>query len=440
MRILIAVHGFPPTHSAGAERRAERMAHWFIANGHDVEVFAIEKLDEPGFRVESTYQDGMLIHRLFYDVSEGDDPFRNLYDYAPLGAALREILKRQRFDLVHIVSGYLLGGQVVEAAHDFGLPVVLTLTEYWFMCARLNLIQATNKLCAGPERNEKCTRCLMEYKRRYRIPSQATPKLMDFVWSLMHLTPVTSAMSQAVDRRQFVLREALDAVDLVICPSQYLIDKFSEFGFNTERYLFVRQGLATPANSRPNRERQPGEPLRIGYVGQIKPHKGVDLLIEAVIGLLQQGQPVSLNLWGTETEAPEYVATLKKLSAAYSAIRWNGRYLGPKVWEVLADFDALVIPSRWYENSPNAILEAFEMRIPVVATRLGGMAELVEHEKSGLLFELDNAADLRVQLQRLVTEPDLLNQLRSGIPPVKTIHEEMQEILVQYHHLLQRTF
>lgn len=438
MRILIVVHGFPPTHSAGAERRAERMARWLADHDHEVEVFTVERLDEAGFRKESTLQDGILVHRLFYDVKAGDDPFRNLYDYPQVGEAFRELVLSRPFDLVHIISGYLLGKPVVDVAREISLPVVITLTEFWFMCARLNLIQATDQLCSGPERVEKCTRCLMEHKRRYRLPSQATPRLMDLFWSVFEHTPATSSMMLAVSARQAALRDTLDAVDLVICPSHYLISKFAEFGYKTNRYLFVRQGLAAPNTSRPYHRPVNGHGLRLGYVGQIKTHKGVDLLVDAVIALLNEGEKITLDIWGTETESPAYVAALKRRSAHYPAIRWNGRYVGAEVWNVLADVDVLVVPSRWYENSPNSILEAFHMGIPVVVTNLGGMAELVGHEKSGLLFELNNAGDLRRQIKRLINEPGLLERLRAGVPPVKTIDEEMEEILGHYRQMLER--
>ncbi len=388
--------------------------------------------------MESAVQDGVRVHRLFYDVKLGDDPFRNLYDYPPVGAAFRQVVSDRPFDLVHIISGYLLAKPVVDVAREMSLPVVITLTEFWFMCARLNLMQATDQLCSGPERVEKCTRCLMEHKRRYRLPSRATPKLMNLFWSVFEHTPITSSMMLAVSARQAALRNTLDAVDLVICPSRYLIGKFAEFGFKTERFLFVRQGLAAPDTARPDSRRADGDGLRLGYVGQIKTHKGVDLLIDAVVGLLNNQENVSLDIWGTDTESPAYAAALKRRSAHHPAIRWNGRYLGAEVWNVLADMDVLVMPSRWYENSPNSILEAYYMGIPAVVTNLGGMAELVGHEKSGLLFELNDAGDLRRQIRRLIHEPGLLERLRAGIPPVKTIDEEMEEILSHYHRLIER--
>jgi glycosyltransferase involved in cell wall biosynthesis len=77
----------------------------------------------------------------------------------------------------------------------------------------------------------------------------------------------------------------------------------------------------------------------------------------------------------------------------------------------MAGLDVLVVPSRWYENSPNVILEAQAFNVPIVATGLGGMAELVRDEIDGLLFELNNAQDLARQLQRTFEDRELLSRL-----------------------------
>jgi glycosyltransferase involved in cell wall biosynthesis len=260
--------------------------------------------------------------------------------------------------------------------------------------------------------------------------------MMDALWPVAQHLPSSRAMTTTIAHRQVTLRHALDAADLVICPSHYLISKFAEFGFDTERYQYIRQGLV--GTVQPQVASRAGDVLRLGYIGQIKPHKGVDLLVDAAISLLIDGQTVSVDLWGSETEDPAYVARLKQQTANFPTIRWNGQYTGAKVWDVLAGLDVLVVPSRWYENSPTVILEAFMMHVPVVATNLGGMAELVEHDISGLVFELNNADGLRSQLRRLLDEPDLLDKLRSGIPPVKTLDQEMQEIIGHYERLLEK--
>lgn len=437
MRILIAAHGYPPTHSAGAERRAERTAKWLVQGGHQVTVLAVESLTEPGFRIDIRQQDGLPIHRLYYHLDESSDPFHDLYHHPRVQQAAADLLASEPFDLVHIISGYLVGAPVIAASRAAQVPVVITLTEYFFLCARLNLIQATGALCTGPESDAKCMRCLMEDKRRYRLGAQTLPLLMDAFWMFGRHLPFATNLTAKVAERRAALRSALDSADAVICPSRFLIGKFEEFGFDTRHYHFIRQGLNVPTEKPAPVPRPADGTLRLGYIGQIKPHKGVDLLIDAVLRLTQTGRRVQLDVWGAENEAPDYVGELKRRSAMQAAICWNGRYTGAKVWEVLAGLDVLVVPSRWYENSPNVILEAHAMGMPVIATDLGGMAELVEHEKSGLLFRLNDADDLRRQIERLLDEPDLLAWLRAGIPRVKTMDGEMQEIAALYEEVLQ---
>jgi glycosyltransferase involved in cell wall biosynthesis len=86
------------------------------------------------------------------------------------------------------------------------------------------------------------------------------------------------------------------------------------------------------------------------------------------------------------------------------------------------------VPSLWYENSPNAILEAFAHCTPVGASNLGGMAELVRDGENGLLFAAGDADDLARQLRRWLDHPHLLPALRAGIGPVKSVAQEMDKL------------
>ncbi|GIL09076.1 MAG: glycosyl transferase family 1 [Chloroflexota bacterium] len=431
MNILIAVHGFPPSHYAGAERVAERIAHWLAARAHTVAVFAVEQLDDPHFRVEIERENGFPVHRVFYNAGT-TAPYPGSYDSPQLADAIQQVLKQSHFDLIHIISGYLLAVPVIRAARQAGIPVAITLTEYWFLCARLNLLRADNTLCSGPETDRKCARCLAESKRRYRLFSQKAPGLVDALWQI----PVLHDLETAVGVRRVTLHRTLQEADLVISPSQFLIDKFAEFGFDTERFALVRHGLAATNKSPAPADRGPADALHLGYLGQIKPHKGVDLIVDAVLPLLDAGHAITLDLWGPDDEDPAYTAALKRRTANYPAVRWQGSYQKNALWDILASLAVLVVPSRWYENSPSVIWEAYAAGVPVIATRLGGMAELIKHEQSGLLFELNDAQDLRRQLERLVSEPELLPRLRAGIPPVRTDHDEVSEIFALYQRLL----
>jgi glycosyltransferase involved in cell wall biosynthesis len=432
VKVLIAIHGYPPTYYAGSERAAERIAQWLIAHGHHVEVFTCERLDDPDTRVETSIENGIVIHRLNYDLKTGDY-FQNLYDDPRVGAAFRQVLEQNTFDVVQVVSGYLLGGQVIHAAKEAGIPVVLTLTEFWFMCFRLNLLTANNEMCIGPESDEKCMRCVLEDQRRYRLPAEKAPAVMDAFWGVAKHAPFAREQTATLARRRETLMSALNAVDLVICPSQFIMRKFGEYGFDTSRFVHLRHGLKQPPQKFKLTDNK--GVLRLGFLGQIKAHKGVDLIIDAVLPLIDQGAPISLEIWGSKVGNPSYGEGLEYQTKDYPTIRWAGSYNSDQLWNILSTMDILIIPSRWYENSPTVILEAQTFGLPVITTRLGGMQELIQHEKNGLLFELNNVKDLRTQIQRLLNEPDLLAQLRAGIPNIPTIDDEVGAIYAQYQKL-----
>ncbi|MBL8153097.1 MAG: glycosyltransferase [Anaerolineae bacterium] len=435
MKVLLAVHGFPPTHFAGAERAAERIALWLVAQGHQVEVFTLENLSDPNAHLTRSEERGFVVHRLHYDLKAGDH-FQNRYDDPRVGAAFQDVLKQNRFDVVHVVSGYLLGGQVIHTAKAAGIPVALTLTEYWFMCERLNLLHRDNQMCVGPDSHDKCARCVVADLRRHQIVEDYAPRLSGLYWGVLQGMGWMQDWQTAFARRRETLKAALEAVDVVISPSRFLIEKFTEYEYDLRQAAHIPHGLKPPAASIQRASASNGTRLRIGYLGQIKSHKGVDLLIDAALPMLADGASIAVDLWGSSQGGEAYGEALQARTRDVAAIHWRGSFKGAQVWEALSSIDVLVVPSRWYENSPIVILEAFTAGIPVIATRLGGMKEKIQHEQDGLLFEKDDIVDLRRQLQRLLDEPDLLARLRQGIPPVPTVDDELGMIYAQYRALV----
>jgi glycosyltransferase involved in cell wall biosynthesis len=85
-----------------------------------------------------------------------------------------------------------------------------------------------------------------------------------------------------------------------------------------------------------------------------------------------------------------------------------------EVYNVIGGAEALIFPSLWYEGLPRTIIESFACGTPVLASNLGSMAELVEHGKTGRLFETGNAAQLAHHVEELVGDQQTLSALRSG--------------------------
>jgi glycosyltransferase involved in cell wall biosynthesis len=113
----------------------------------------------------------------------------------------------------------------------------------------------------------------------------------------------------------------------------------------------------------------------------------------------------------------------------------HGAWPHERLAEALGRLDVLVVPSVWQENSPFVIREAFAAGVPVVASRVGGIPETIVDGKNGLLFEPGSADDLHRVLSRLIEEPGLLQRLRSGIPRVRTISQDVDALREHYREL-----
>jgi glycosyltransferase involved in cell wall biosynthesis len=130
------------------------------------------------------------------------------------------------------------------------------------------------------------------------------------------------------------------------------------------------------------------------------------------------------------------VARLRRLAGDDPRVQLRGRFERHQLSAVLAQIDLLVVPSIWYEGAPFVILEAFAHQIPVIATRLGSLPELVRDEVDGLLFTRGDAADLARQLQRLIDDEALYRRLRTGIGPVRTYRDETQELFALFEQTI----
>ena len=200
------------------------------------------------------------------------------------------------------------------------------------------------------------------------------------------------------------------------------MERFVRFGIPPSRMLLQDQGI----DVRPfaGLTREPSDRLRLGFAGSLMASKAPHVLLEAVAGL-PPGR-VSLTIAGdlAPYHGDDSYAGIVRPMLQKRGVEWLGGVAHERVPALLASIDVLVVPSIWIENSPFVIKEAFAAGLPVVASNLGGMAELVQDGRNGLLFTAGDPADLRRVITRLLDEPGLLATLREGIPRVKTIDED----------------
>ncbi|MCB0078486.1 MAG: glycosyltransferase family 4 protein [Anaerolineales bacterium] len=404
MRILHLVHQYLPDHVGGVELNTHHLAQAQQRAGDDVAVvFPQVGGDAPHPTVGAAGE-----RRLPLPIPPRTDltRFSATFHQPALQRAFAQRLAEFQPDLVHIQHLMGLPTTLIESLHEAGIPYLITLHDYWWICANAQLLtNDTGALCHGPERWINCGRCAMARAGLRGAARRAAPAVAPlFAWRGQRLGNV--------------LRGAAARM----APTAFTRDWHIAMGLAPPIEV-VPYGIPLP-NPLPSRRPRNDERLRLAYVGSIAPQKGVHLLVDAV-GQLPQDQ-VQLDLYGGLDSFPDYVAELRARRG--DAILWHGRIPNEMVLARLAAADLLVVPSIWYETSVIAIQEAFAVGTPVVASDLGAMAERVQHGEDGLLFNANRVADLAATLRRFLDEPQLLPRLRSGIRPVHTIDAQAAQL------------
>lgn len=138
------------------------------------------------------------------------------------------------------------------------------------------------------------------------------------------------------------------------------------------------------------------------FVGRIEPAKGVFDLLSAWINVLRDCPDARLTVVGRDQTGGRFLRKAHSLGIEHS-IRLTGPLPPPAVAELMRQSRLLCLPSD-DEGTPNCVMEALSCGLPVVATRVGGIPDIVEHEKTGLLIEKGEVASLAAALVTLLLD------------------------------------
>jgi len=207
-------------------------------------------------------------------------------------------------------------------------------------------------------------------------------------------------------RRQqaWLERRALGRADGAIFVSAFARDQARERGYATRTSRVIPNGVDTASFS-PLAEEPPLPPVFL-FAGRMDHQKGVDVLLEAFRRLPPGPR---LRLAGTGPQEDEY----RRLAASLGidgAVRFLGPVPRPKLPSLLCESHVYVLPSR-YENLPLGILEAMACARPVVAARVGGVAEMIDDGAEGLLVPPDDPHTLALAMRRLLADAALRKRM-----------------------------
>ena len=412
MSILYVCHGHPRYAKGGGELAAWRLFKAFEAEGASLLAAAptLETLP-PGCEVMSVGHHQWLIKPSVSPLQHGTEV--NLQD----GAALHQALAGLKPEIVHLHHYVHVGIDLVHALRRWfpNAGFLFTLHEYWAPCAyEGRMLRRSGDLCDGPE-PEACADCVGEGHRA------------DLVI------------------RNLRLQRMIASIDHFISPSKFLKDRYVDWGLSSSQISVVENLPAERPGLISSRKTDVSHELVLGFFGQVNPWKGVGLIVEAARMARAHWPQLRLEINGCDSEDlkpahspyPKFVEHLQSLldSSSMEGVQLRGRYEPHQLSARMASVDLVVMGSTWYENAPMVIQEAFLHGRPVIAPRLGGMAEKVTDGYSGLLFQPGDAADLARVFERCCQEPSLVEQLQRQ---VQSMPLQGEQVLEQHNTLYSR--
>ncbi len=441
MKIAFVLHQFLPFYNAGTEQYVYHLAKKLKARGEEVKIFCFEpnfERNQPFTGISEDTFDDLTVTRVSgwpglypnYPLAQYYNPF--------YGKLFGEYLTEEGIELVHFFQSSHLGVALVEEVFLAGIPQVVNLMDFWYICPYIQLLTHSGTLCRGPFRYQDCIDCLAPGDANYysllpyihgeeavSLPEGAFEKTgIDF---LAASDPYHRVAAMAV--RPHFIRQTLDMVHSIIAPSAFMKSVFVDNGYDPDRIRLVRYGISLESLKGLGKTRSDG--LRIGYMGTLFPHKGLDVLLKAFRRV--EGDDLALEIHGDLKGFPAFTKRVRELAEGDGRIHFHGRFESPALPDVLKGIDVLVVPSVWYENTPFVILEALASGTPVIASDLGGLSELVVEGKNGMLFAPGDVEELKGKLEAVQADRSLLEKLRPDASGVRSLDDNVDDFIEIYH-------
>jgi glycosyltransferase involved in cell wall biosynthesis len=310
-------------------------------------------------------------------------------------AAIREFAP----DLVHVHNFFpLLSPAVYDACAEAGLPVVQTLHNYRLLCASGQLTRN-----AAP-----CEKCIHG----------------DYYWGVIHKCYRDSALGSffvarmlRTHRRRHTWSEK---VACYITPSHFMKAKFVEAGLPGEN-IHVKPNFVPEYKNVPPLDMTAPRKSAL-FAARFSREKGVHLVLQAWEGL-----DLPLRMMG---DGPLAGLVREKATPAMTLIGWRPM---ETLIEELRNAEFLLMPSTWYEGFPVTLALALANGLPIIASRLGAMGEVVEDGKTGLLFTAGDAAELREKVIWAFKNPQRMREMGAN---ARAVYEEKYSAQANYRMLV----
>ena len=286
---------------------------------------------------------------------------------------LAKLIEVAKPDVAHLHNIYhQLSPSIIEVLNEVRMPAFLTLHDYKLICPNYKLFTE----------GAPCTRCVAG------SPWQAIQH------KCLKNSRVASGLV-ALETHYHRKWASYAGISQFITPSQFLRQKMIDGGFSSEKITLLPHAIDPPHH------KPPIEGDHMLFVGRLTPEKGLPVLLAAA----RQLRDIPFVVVGDGDMRAELVGKMPP------NVHWVGKMARADVWEKCRQARALIMPSIWYEPFGMSALEAMAMGTPVIASKIGGLPEIIQHDKTGTLVPANNMPELATAIDKLWHRPDFAQQL-----------------------------
>lgn len=325
---------------------------------------------------------------------------------------LTRMLQDIPIDIAHAHNIYgRLTTSVLDLLNKKDIPIVMTLHDYKLICPSYKLM-SKGTVCETCKGNAYFHAVLNRCHKQSLIASS--------------IYMLEAYFTHLFERYRKNIR-------FFVSPSAFLKSKLIEFGWSEEDLIHIPNFLSVsqfePCYS-------PGR--YFVYLGRLSPEKGLFTLVTAFMKVAFN--QARLTIVG---EGP-IRTKLQSIAKNDPRIRFTGYLSGNSLKEIVRGALGVIIPSEWYENAPISVLEAFGFGKPVIASRIGGIPEMIDDGVNGYLFEPGNTIDLRNKLEELLDMPDgrirdMGKAARRKVEKEYSAEMHYERLLTVYHRALSKS-
>ena len=427
MRILQAPGWYYPENLGGTEIYVSTLSQLLVAMGNDVVIAApLAGISEP-----RTYShDDLTVYRYPVPLKPTRDEAQG--NVAARGSeCFREWIAEVKPDVVHfhsIVTG--LGLHEMRAAKKTGARVIMTshASSLGYICQRGTLMRLGRFPCDGLTEIVKCTTCELQHRGLPpafgQLIAREPIELSRFLGIMDNRVGTALGMPDLIARNRRSQRALFDIVDEFVVLTGSAAAIVLKNGAPSEKVSVNRLGIAElRLTSKPAPEVKPTtQPVRFGYLGRFDVVKGVVELAQALRSLPSSASFFFEFRGPVSSDADRSILErVKSICASDARINFAPAIAPGEVTGILSGYDVLVCPSVCAEGGPTVAIEAHAAGTPVVGTRIGGLAELVDDGVNGSLVPPGDVDALARMLMSIIDSPETIDRWRRRLPPPRTM-------------------